>query len=43
MFNAFNTPQFSDPDTLTSDSTFGSITGTSVAPRIVQFGLKINY
>jgi hypothetical protein len=43
FFNAFNTPQFSDPDLNTSDSSFGAITSTAVSPRIIQFALKINF
>ncbi|MBS1822090.1 MAG: TonB-dependent receptor [Acidobacteria bacterium] len=43
LFNAFNTPQFGNPDTGISNSTFGEITSTSVNPRIVQFALKLNY
>jgi len=43
FFNAFNTPQFSNPDTNLSDPTFGRITSTSVNPRIIQLGLKLNF
>ena len=42
-FNLFNTPQFSNPDTSQSDGTFGQIESTSVAPRILQFALKLNF
>ena len=42
-FNLFNTPQFSNPDTSQSDGTFGQILSTSVAPRIFQFALKLNF
>ena len=42
-FNLFNTPQFSNPDTSQSDGTFGQIQSTSVAPRILQFALKVNF
>jgi hypothetical protein len=40
FYNAFNTPQFGNPDTGLSNSTFGQINATSVGPRIIQFGLK---
>ena len=43
MFNAFNTPQFANPDNSFTDSTFGQISSTSVNPRIVQFALKFNF
>jgi len=40
FYNAFNTPQFSSPDTVRSNQTFGQINGTTVNPRIIQFGFK---
>lgn len=43
MFNAFNTPQFSNPDNSLSSPTFGQISSVSVAPRLVQFALKLNF
>jgi len=43
FFNAFNHPQFNNPNTSVSNPAFGRITGTSVNPRIIQFGLKVNF
>ncbi len=43
FFNAFNHPQFANPDVSTGDPTFGQILSTTVNPRIVQFALKLNF
>jgi hypothetical protein len=43
MFNALNTPQFADPDTNVSSATFGRISATSVAPRMMQLALKFTF
>lgn len=44
FFNAFNHPQFGNPGTnATAGATFGVISTTSVNPRIIQFGLKVNF
>ena len=40
FYNAFNTPQFGNPDTAIRNATFGEINGTTVNPRIIQFGFK---
>jgi hypothetical protein len=40
FYNAFNHAQFSNPGTTLGTATFGVVTGTSVAPRLIQFGLK---
>jgi hypothetical protein len=40
FYNAFNHPQFGNPDTGLRNSTFGQINGTTVNPRIIQFGFK---
>ena len=43
LFNAFNHTQFGNPSTNVSSAAFGTITSTSVNPRIIQFGLKLNF
>jgi hypothetical protein len=43
FFNVFNTPQFADPDNEQDSGTFGVIQRTAVAPRILQFALKLNF
>jgi hypothetical protein len=40
FYNAFNHPNFSNPSTTVNSTSFGQITSTSIAPRLVQFGLK---
>jgi hypothetical protein len=40
FFNFFNHPQFNNPDTTLSDSTFGQITAAR-DPRIMQMALKL--
>jgi hypothetical protein len=43
FFNAFNTTQFSNPNTNVSAAAFGTITSTVVNPRIIQLALKLNF
>ena len=43
FFNAFNHPQFANPDTNLSSSTFGFISSTSVNPRVGQLALRISF
>jgi hypothetical protein len=44
FYNAFNHPQFSNPSlSAATPSTFGVIQSTSVAPRLIQFGLKYQF
>jgi hypothetical protein len=46
FFNAFNHPQFADPNTSLPSggpNTLGQITSTSVNPRIIQFALRLNF
>src|SRR5262249_3688346 len=40
MFNAFNTPQFSNPGASLGTGSFGRVTGTNAANRQIQFGLR---
>jgi hypothetical protein len=40
FFNAFNTPQFSNPGNVLGTGTFGRVTATSTAQRQIQFGVK---
>lgn len=40
FYNAMNMAQFSNPGTTLGTASFGVITQTSVAPRLIQFGLK---
>jgi len=43
FFNAFNHPQFADPDNNFSSPTFGVISSTSVNPRVGQLALKFSF
>lgn len=43
FFNAFNHPQFANPTTNASSGTEGVISATSVAPRVIQLALKLNF
>ena len=40
FYNALNHAQFANPGTTLGTATFGVITQTSVAPRLIQFALK---
>lgn len=40
FYNALNHPQFANPGTTLGTATFGVITQSAVAPRLIQFGLK---
>jgi hypothetical protein len=43
FFNAFNHPQFQNPGGAVGTASFGQIQATSVAPRLIQFGLKYSF
>jgi len=43
FYNALNHPQFANPDTSRTSSTFGFITSTSVSPRVGQLALKFTF
>ena len=43
FFNAFNHPQFNNPDTVVGDGSTGQIISTAVSPRIIQFALKYSF
>ena len=43
FYNGFNRPQLGGPDSTAFGGGFGSITSQANAPRIIQFGLKINF
>jgi hypothetical protein len=40
FYNAMNHPQFANPGTTFRTASFGVITQTATAPRLIQFGLK---
>ena len=40
FYNAMNHPQFANPGTTFRTASFGVITATAVAPRLIQFGVK---
>jgi hypothetical protein len=40
FFNALNHPQFGIPNVTSSSSAFGTITSTTVGPRVIQFALR---
>jgi hypothetical protein len=43
FFNAFNHPQFANPDTNFSSPTFGVISSTAVNPRVGQLALRFTF
>jgi hypothetical protein len=43
VFNLTNTPAFAQPSGVLGNAGFGAITSTVADPRVIQFGLKLNY
>ena len=43
IFNLTNTPAFGQPNGTLGSSAFGTITSTASDPRVIQFGLKVNF
>ena len=43
FFNAFNSPQFSNPGGTLGTGTFGRVTGTAIANRQIQMALKYSF
>lgn len=43
FFNAFNRPQLAAPNTTFGSGGFGAITNQFNLPRVIQFGLKVNF
>jgi hypothetical protein len=43
IFNLTNIPAFGQPNGVVGSSAFGTITATATDPRVIQFGLKVNY
>jgi hypothetical protein len=43
FFNAFNHPQFANPDSNFTSPTFGVISSAAVSPRVGQLALKFNF
>src|SRR5581483_2552536 len=43
FFNLFNHPQFGPPGGSLGSGTFGIVTNTVNLPRLIQFGLKLNF
>ena len=43
FFNAFNHPNFTDPDVTYGTAAFGQITALGTNPRVMQFSLKLAF
>jgi hypothetical protein len=43
IFNLTNTPAFAQPNGVLGNPAFGTIISTAADPRVIQFGLKLNF
>jgi len=43
FFNALNTVNFQNPDSILASPSFGQILATSTGPRVIQFAIKLNF
>ena len=43
FYNALVHQQFANPGTTLGTATFGVITQSSIAPRLIQFGVKVSF
>jgi hypothetical protein len=43
FFNVWNHPQYANPSTGVGTATYGQITSSVVAPRLIQFALKYQF
>jgi hypothetical protein len=43
LYNAFNHPQFSNPDANFTSPTFGVISSTAVSPRVGQLAVRFSF
>jgi hypothetical protein len=43
IFNLTNTPALGQPNGVVGSSAFGTIIATASDPRVIQFGLKVNF
>jgi vacuolar-type H+-ATPase subunit D/Vma8 len=41
FINALNHPQFNNPNTTPTNTSFGRLTTANQLPRVIQFGLKL--
>jgi len=43
LYNAFNHPQFSNPEANSTSPTFGVISSTALNPRVGQLALRLSF